>query len=101
MAAIDGMPPTPVAADRDASAAVWRMRWLLLVVAIDLSAVALVVPLLPVKMRELGVRPELVGLIGSVYSGSQIVGGLALGTLSDRISRARVLQLSFRACPHP
>lgn len=29
-------------------AAVWRMRWLLLVVMIDLSAVALVVPLIPV-----------------------------------------------------
>ena len=30
---------------------------LLVVVMIDLSAVALVVPLIPVKMRELGVRP--------------------------------------------
>ena len=55
------------------------------------------VPLIPVKMRELGVRPELIGLIGSIYSGSQIVGGLVLGTLSDRISRSHVLLMNFAA----
>jgi MFS family permease len=80
------MPTKPAARGRDSDSQ--RVRWLLVVVMIDLSAVALVVPLIPVKMRELGVRPELIGLIGSIYSGSQIVGGLVLGTLSDRISRS-------------
>ena len=46
-------PSTPSASAADKE----RIRWLLLVVMIDLSAVALVVPLIPVKMRELGVRP--------------------------------------------
>ena len=74
-----------------------RVRLLLVVVMIDLSAVALVVPLLPLRMRELGVRPELVGLIGSVYSASQVVGGLVLGTLSDRVTRTSILMLNFAA----
>jgi MFS family permease len=75
----------------------WRVATLLLVVMVDLSAVALVVPLLPLRMRELGVPPELVGLIGSVYSASQVVGGVVLGTLSDRISRRSILLLNFAA----
>ena len=57
------------------SAGAWperRVAILLLVVMIDLSAVALVVPLLPLRMRALGVRPELVGLIGSVYAAAQV-----------------------------
>lgn len=75
----------------------WRVATLLLVVMVDLAAVALVVPLLPVRMRELGVPPELVGLIGSVYSASQVVGGVVLGALSDRISRRSILMLNFAA----
>ena len=63
-----------------------RVRLLLVVVMIDLSAVALVVPLLPLRMRELGVRPELVGLIGSVYSASQVVGGLVLGEAYPKVN---------------
>lgn len=46
-----------VASVAPAGADAQRIRWLLVVVMIDLSAVALVVPLIPVKMRELGVRP--------------------------------------------
>ena len=73
------------------------MAVLLVVVMVDLSAVALVVPLLPLRMRELGVAPELVGLIGSVYSASQVVGGVVLGALSDRMSRRSILMLNFAA----
>jgi MFS family permease len=75
----------------------WRVATLLVVVMVDLAAVALVVPLLPLRMRELGVPPELVGLIGSVYSASQVVGGVVLGALSDRISRRSILLLNFAA----
>lgn len=75
----------------------WRVAVLLVVVMVDLSAVALVVPLLPLRMRELGVAPELVGLIGSVYSASQVVGGVVLGALSDCISRRSILMLNFAA----
>ena len=74
-----------------------RVAILLLVVMIDLSAVALVVPLLPLRMRALGVRPELVGLIGSVYAAAQVVGGVVLGTMSDRLSRTSILMLNFAA----
>jgi MFS family permease len=68
-----------------------RVHILLLVVALDLSAVALAAPLIPGKMRELGVLAE------TVYAGSQVVGSVMLGALSDRISRSHVLLLSFSA----
>lgn len=65
-------------------------------VFLDLSAAALVVPLLPVKLRALGVSQRMNGLMGSMFSMSQIVGGLALGTLSDRhLGRRGLLLLSF------
>jgi MFS family permease len=90
----------PAAGARPMPGRVWperRVAILLVVVMIDLSAVALVVPLLPLRMRALGVRPELVGLIGSVYSASQVLGGVVLGTMSDRISRTSILMLNFAA----
>lgn len=45
-------------------------------VFIDLFAVSLVVPQLPIRYRELGVSPVVIGLLGSVYSATQIIGGL-------------------------
>jgi MFS family permease len=40
--------------------------------------------------------PVTIGLIGSVYSGAQIIGGLAIGVVSDRVDdRRKILLLSF------
>lgn len=65
-------------------------------VLLDLFAVSLVVPLLPLRFKELGVSQEVNGLIGSVYSGAQIVGGVVLGYLGDRgLGRRGLLLLSF------
>ena len=59
--------------------------WVLVVVVLlDLLAVSLVVPLLPARYRELGVGAKALGFASSAYSLAQIVGGLALGALSDR-----------------
>lgn len=76
------------------------MAWvLLLAVFLDLFGVALVVPNIPFLFRAaLGDRfsPELYGLISSVYSASQILGGLAIGYLADKsLGRKRTLLLSF------
>ena len=74
----------------------WRLRLLVLAVLLDLLAVSLVVPLLPVRFRELGVSAKALGAVSSVYSLSQIVGGLALGALSDRaLGRRGLLLLNF------
>mmetsp|Transcript_28405 Transcript_28405/g.57216 ORF Transcript_28405/g.57216 Transcript_28405/m.57216 type:complete len:434 (-) Transcript_28405:273-1574(-) len=73
-----------------------RRNVLALCVFLDLFAVSLIVPLLPVRYKELGVEPVVIGMIGSVYSIAQIVGGLILGVLSDRLEdRRTVLLLSF------
>ena len=66
-------------------------------VFIDLLAVALVVPLLPQRMEELGVDAARVGMIASVYSLAQIVGGVVLAVVADRglLSRRGVLLLNF------
>mmetsp|Transcript_14280 Transcript_14280/g.33798 ORF Transcript_14280/g.33798 Transcript_14280/m.33798 type:complete len:437 (-) Transcript_14280:407-1717(-) len=71
-------------------------RVLAVCVFIDLFAVSLIVPLLPIRYRQLGVSRVAMGLIGSVYSVAQIFGGLAFGVLSDRLAdRRTVLLISF------
>ena len=65
-------------------------------VLLDLLAVSLVVPLLPARYRELGVGAKSLGFASSAYSLAQIVGGLALGALSDRsLGHRGLLLLSF------
>ena len=78
------------------AALLWRRRCLTAAVFMDLFAVSLVVPLLPMRMKELGVQPAMIGMVGSVYSLAQIVGGLLMGILSDRgLGRRNVLLISF------
>eukprot|EP00965_Chrysotila_dentata_P256274 6212495-Pleurochrysis_carterae.AAC.2 len=69
------------------------LRSLTVAVFVDLLAVSLVVPLLPRRYKQLGVSPALAGLIGSVYSAAQIVGGLAFGMLADRVLGRRTVLL--------
>ena len=69
---------------------------LLSAVFIDLFAVALVVPNLSFRWKELGVPPGRLGAVQSVYSASQIIGGLVIGHLADgALGRKGALLLSF------
>eukprot|EP00931_Biecheleriopsis_adriatica_P088741 TRINITY_DN62991_c0_g1_i1.p1 TRINITY_DN62991_c0_g1~~TRINITY_DN62991_c0_g1_i1.p1 ORF type:complete len:473 (+),score=85.01 TRINITY_DN62991_c0_g1_i1:199-1617(+) len=73
-----------------------RRSLLVAAVFLDLMAAALVVPLLPIRLRALGVSQRMNGLIGSMFSLSQIIGGLLLGAMSDRyFGRRGLLLLSF------
>ncbi len=90
------------AAKHHAAAAMSKLQkttqlWVLVVVVLlDLLAVSLVVPLLPARYRELGVGAKALGFASSAYSLAQIVGGLALGALSDRsLGHRGLLLLSF------
>lgn len=72
------------------------IRSLKLCVFLDFLGVALVVPLLSAYFRDLNISNESFGLMASLYSASQLVGGLVLGALSDRLfSRRSMLLLSF------
>jgi MFS family permease len=66
-----------------------------LLVFFDFFAVSLVVPLLSSYFRDAGIDTKLYGLISSLYSLSQLVGGIIIGFLSDHISKQEVLLLSF------
>ena len=58
--------------------------------------VGLVLPLMMFRWKEVGISPARLGMVGSIYSGSQLVGGLVLGKLGDRgLGRKRILLLSF------
>jgi len=62
-------------------------------VFVDLFAVSLVVPLLPIRYKELGFTPVLIGTLGSIYSFTQIFGGIAYGIVSDRLEDRRIVLL--------
>ena len=71
---------------------------LCILVMIDMFAVALVVPLLHQYYKNAGVHSASQReLLSSLFSSSQIVGGLVIGLLSDLVllSRRRILFLSF------
>lgn len=63
--------------------------------AFDIFAVSLLVPLLSTYFRAAGVTSTSYGLISSLYSASQIVGGLIIGILSDSLSKKDILLMSF------
>ena len=64
---------------------------LLIVVAFDMFAVGLIVPLLTPFQRELGATPSQIGFLSSLYGAVQILSSPILGYLSDRVSRREVL----------
>jgi predicted MFS family arabinose efflux permease len=65
-------------------------------VFLDLFGVALVVPNLIFRWKEVGITPAGLGLVGSIYSASQLVGGLIIGWLGDRkFTRKQMLLVSF------
>ena len=58
-------------------------QWLQLLIRacvfLDMTGVALVVPNLIFRWKEVGISPAGLGMVSSIYSGSQLVGGLILG----------------------
>jgi predicted MFS family arabinose efflux permease len=69
---------------------------LVLSIFLDLLSVSLVVPSLPGRYRELGLTGWWFGAMGSLYSLTQIVGGVALGFASDgALGRRGLLLVSF------
>jgi MFS family permease len=69
--------------------------WIKVVVFLDFFGVALVVPLLTSYFRDAGIDTKLLGVMSSLYSVSQIFGGIVMGILSDTQSKHDVLMLSL------
>eukprot|EP01039_Chlorochromonas_danica_P005910 gene5910-6507_t len=71
------------------------LTWLKILVFLDFFAVSLVLPLISSYFRDAGLSSQSYGLITSFYSSSQLIGGIALGVLSDYASKRNILILSF------
>ena len=66
-----------------------------MVVFLDFLGVALVVPLLTSYFRDAGINTKLLGILSSIYSISQIFGGVVMGLLSDTQSKHNILMISL------
>ena len=75
------------------------MRFIMLVVLIDMLAVGIIVPVLPAMVGRFTADPSeqatWYGVIAAVYALSQFVAAPILGALSDRFGRRPVLLLGF------
>ncbi len=65
-----------------------------LIVAVDVLAFTLIVPLLPFYAERFGATPHEVGYLVSTFAVCQLLAGPVLGNLSDRVGRKPVLALS-------
>ena len=70
---------------------------LLGIVAFDMFAVGLIVPLLTPFQRKLGANASQIGFLSSVYGSVQMFSAPLLGWLSDRVSRREVLFICILA----
>ena len=59
-------------------------------VFLDMLAVGLVIPLIPAFAEELGMGPEMYGLLGTTYQAAQLIGSLFMGVLADSMGRKGV-----------
>ncbi|QOZ68466.1 MFS transporter [Bradyrhizobium arachidis] len=64
------------------------------VVAVDATGMGIILPLLPFYSQRLGATPFVLGALISVYAVCQLIAGPAVGMLSDRYGRRKVLVVS-------
>lgn len=71
------------------------IKYVKILVFIDMFAVSLVVPLLSSYFRDAGVNSNTYGYLMSIYSIANLISGLVLGFISDYISKRDILLISF------
>ncbi|HTQ06505.1 MAG TPA: MFS transporter [Polyangiaceae bacterium] len=65
-----------------------------LIVAVDVLALTIMLPLLPFYAEHFGASPSIVGVLVGTYALCQLVAGPVLGQISDRVGRKPVLAVS-------
>jgi len=71
-----------------------RILPIFVIVMVDLLALTVIIPLLPLYAVTFGADPLTIGLLTMSYPLFQLIGGPALGGLSDRVGRRPVLIIS-------
>lgn len=71
-----------------------RILPIFVIVMVDLLALTVIIPLLPLYAVTFGADPFTIGLLTTSYPLFQLIGGPTLGSLSDRIGRRPVLIIS-------
>jgi len=93
-----GRPPTPApflapSPGKSTSGGVSLLP-IFLIVAVDVLALTIMLPLLPFYAEHFGASPAVVGLLVGTYAFCQLVAGPVLGQISDRVGRKPVLAVS-------
>ncbi|MGE4107568.1 MAG: MFS transporter [Bacteriovoracia bacterium] len=65
-----------------------------LIVAVDVLALTIVIPLMPFYAEHFGASPAVVGYLGASFALCQLISGPILGQLSDRFGRKPMLLIS-------
>lgn len=71
------------------------LLWIKIIVFLDFFGVALVVPLLTSYFFDAGITTKILGFLSSLYSISQLFGGLIIGIISDNQSKHDILMISL------
>ncbi len=71
------------------------LRWILVIVFLDMMGLGLLVPVIPLIVREFRTDALTIGWISMAYAAAQFVASPLLGAWSDRHGRRGVLLLSF------
>eukprot|EP01062_Namystynia_karyoxenos_P069779 TRINITY_DN65238_c0_g1_i1.p1 TRINITY_DN65238_c0_g1~~TRINITY_DN65238_c0_g1_i1.p1 ORF type:complete len:484 (+),score=169.53 TRINITY_DN65238_c0_g1_i1:88-1452(+) len=72
-----------------------QVVWMYVVVFLDITGIAIVVPLIPAIARELDMSYTTYGLIASVYGVAQVLSNPVMGALSDVRGRKQVFLISI------
>ncbi len=71
------------------------LRWILVIVFLDMMGLGLLVPVIPFIVQEFGGGALTIGWLSFAYAASQFVATPLLGAISDRRGRRGVLLVSF------
>jgi DHA1 family tetracycline resistance protein-like MFS transporter len=62
---------------------------------VDTMGIAITIPVLPYYALAFGASALELGMLSSAYSGAQVIGGVAMGYMSDKYGRVPAIQLAF------
>lgn len=74
-----------------------RLAVLIAIAAVDMIGFAIILPILPFYVLDLGATPLVVGVITAAFSGAQILASPIWGRVSDRAGRRPVLLVGLLA----